>query len=199
MDTKDDQIRVILVGGSGYTGFEAVRYLARHPQAELIGVYGPEHELGEMEGFHPLLSKQVGLCQELFEADKLAGLGADLAILCVPHQVAMNYVPALRQAGLRVIDLSADYRLCDAAVYEQWYAPHTDPAGLAEAVYGLPELNREQIREARLIACPGFYPNTLWSKRYTIQGFLITRGAPSISGKRREPAESSASRRARST
>ncbi len=158
MDTKDDQIRVILVGGSGYTGFEAVRYLARHPQAKLIGVYGPEHELGEMEGFHPLLSKQVGLCQELFEADKLAGLGADLAILCVPHQVAMNYVPALRQAGLRVIDLSADYRLCDAAVYEQWYAPHTDAAGLAEAVYGLPEYYAEKIKTAGLVANPGCYP-----------------------------------------
>ena len=79
-------------------------------------------------------------------------------MLCVPHKVAMSYVPALRQAGLRVIDWSADYRLKDPAVYEKWYCPHTDPAGLAEAVYGLPEYFADQIRKADLVANPGCYP-----------------------------------------
>ena len=155
---KDSPIRVVLVGGSGYAGFEAVRWLMRHPQAELVGIYGPQSELGPMDAFYPLLSKTVTLSQELFEADKVAAMGADLAMLCVPHKVAMSYVPALRGAGLRVIDWSADYRLSDVTVYEKWYCPHTDPEGLAEAVYGLPEYFADAIRIASLVANPGCYP-----------------------------------------
>jgi len=151
-------IRVILVGGSGYAGFEAVRWLLRHPAAELVGVYGPANELGAMEQFYPLLSKMTDLSQELFAPAKAAAAGAALAMLCVPHKVAMSYVPVLRQAGLRVIDWSADYRIKNAAVYEKFYVPHTDPEGLAEAVYGLPEYYREQIKKADLIANPGCYP-----------------------------------------
>ena len=152
------KIKVVLIGGSGYEGFEAVRWLSRHPNAELIRIFGPEKELGPMEGFYPLLSKQVKLSQELFDPRRIVALGADLAMLCVPHKVAMSYVPALRAGGLRVIDWSADYRLADAAVYEKWYLPHTDPAGLAEAVYGLPEYYAERIRSAGLVANPGCYP-----------------------------------------
>ena len=155
---SDSRIRVVLVGGSGYTGFEAVKYLARHRHAELVGIFGPPDELGPMEGFYPHLSKLCSLAQELFEPEKLASLDADLALLCVPHKVAMSYVPALLAAGLRVIDWSADYRLRDAAVYAKWYCPHTDPDGLAEAVYGLPEYFAERIRTARLVANPGCYP-----------------------------------------
>ena len=158
MAENDRKIRVALIGGSGYAGFQAVRRLMRHPQAELAAVYGPRNELGRMEDFYPLLSGHVSLSQELFDADKLADLGADLAMLCVPHKVAMEYVPLLRNAGLRVIDLSADYRLSDAAVYEKWYCPHTDPEGLAEAVYGLPEYYAEKIAAASLVANPGCYP-----------------------------------------
>ena len=156
----DRTLRVILVGGSGYAGFEAIRWLCRHPRAELVGVFGPENELGAMDGFYPLLTGQTALRQELFEVDKLDGLEADLAMLCVPHKVAMSYVPALRAAGLRVIDWSADYRLGDAAVYERWYCPHTDAAGLAEAVYGLPEYFRDRIAGAALVANPGCYPTS---------------------------------------
>ena len=158
MSENGKKIRVILVGGSGYAGFEAVRWLLRHPHAELVGIFGPEGELGPMDQFYPLLGKQVDLSQELFEPDKVAGLGADVAMLCVPHKVAMSYVPALRKASLRVIDWSADYRLPDAGVYEQWYCPHTDPQGLAEAVYGLPEYFADDIRTAGLVANPGCYP-----------------------------------------
>jgi N-acetyl-gamma-glutamyl-phosphate reductase len=155
---KGSKIRVVLVGGSGYAGFEAIRLLQRHPNAQLVSVFGPASELGPMAGFFPLLGKYVTLSQELFEVEKVTALGADLAMLCVPHKVAMSYVPALRKAGLRVIDWSADYRLADAAVYEKWYCPHTDPAGLAEAVYGLPEYFAEQIKPASLVANPGCYP-----------------------------------------
>jgi N-acetyl-gamma-glutamyl-phosphate reductase len=156
--SKNSKIRVVLVGGSGYAGFEAIRWLLRHPQAELVGVFGPASELGPMEDFYPLLSKTVTLSQELFEPKKVAALKADLAMLCVPHKVAMSYVPALRKAHLRVIDWSADYRLTDAAVYEKWYCAHTDPEGLAEAVYGLPEYFAEKIASADLVANPGCYP-----------------------------------------
>jgi len=151
-------INVILVGGSGYAGFEAIRWLLRHPVAKLVGIYGPQGELGPMADFYPLLSEQMSLSQELFEPDKLKSLAADLAMLCVPHKIAMSYVPALRNAGLRVIDWSADYRLTDAAIYEKWYVPHTDPDGLAEAVYALPEYYGEQIHSANLLANPGCYP-----------------------------------------
>ena len=158
MTGQQKTIRVVLIGGSGYAGFEVIRWLMRHPQAELAGIYGPASELGPMEQFYPLLSKQIDLSQELFEPERVAGVGADLAMLCVPHKVAMSYVPSLRQAGLRVIDWSADYRLSDLAVYEQWYCPHTDAAGLADAVYGLPEYFADQIRDADLVANPGCYP-----------------------------------------
>ena len=153
-------IRVVLIGGSGYAGFEVIRWLLRHPRAELAGVFGPENELGPMEEFYPLLSKLCAHSQELFESGKVASLNADLAMLCVPHKVAMSYVPTLRKAGLRVIDWSGDYRLGDAALYEKWYCPHTDLDGLTEAVYGLPEYFSERIRTANLVANPGCYPTS---------------------------------------
>ncbi|MDP6634252.1 MAG: N-acetyl-gamma-glutamyl-phosphate reductase [Phycisphaerae bacterium] len=158
MTQSDRKIRVVLIGGSGYAGFEVVRWLLRHPNAKLVGVFGPSNELGPMEQFYPLLSAQTDLVQELFDADRVANIGADLAMLCVPHKVAMSYVPTLRAAGLRIIDWSADYRLTDAAVYEKWYSPHTDPDGLTDAVYGLPEYYRDAIAQASLVANPGCYP-----------------------------------------
>jgi N-acetyl-gamma-glutamyl-phosphate reductase len=158
MSSSAKKIKVILVGGSGYAGLEVIRWLMRHPQAELAAVYGPPNELGPLDQFFPRLSKQVPLRQELFDMAKIASLGADLAMLCVPHKVAMSYVPQLRKAGLRVIDWSADYRIADAKEYEKWYCPHEDPAGLAEAVYGLPEYFADRIRKAGLVANPGCYP-----------------------------------------
>ena len=157
MPKSKQTIRVALVGGSGYAGFEAIRLLGRHAQAELVGIYGPEAEVGPITGFYPLLSGTVEMDQELYDPGKLAA-GADLAMLCVPHKVAMSYVPGLREAGVRVIDWSADYRLNDPAVYEKWYCPHTDQARLAEAVYGLPEFHAGQIASAGLVANPGCSP-----------------------------------------
>ncbi|MBI5723337.1 MAG: N-acetyl-gamma-glutamyl-phosphate reductase [Planctomycetes bacterium] len=159
MSKKNGKIRVALIGGSGYAGFEAIRILMRHPQAQLVGVFGPEKELGPMESFYPLLSKQVMLSQDMFAPDRVAALKPDLAMLCVPHKVAMEYVSVLRKGGIRCIDWSADYRLKDPVEYEKWYAhKHADAAGLAEAVYGLPEYFADKIRTAGLIANPGCYP-----------------------------------------
>lgn len=156
-NSLDRKVRVILVGGSGYAGLEAIRWMLRHPHAEIVGVYG-HSSIGPLDQFYPLLSKQFKLSQELFEGDKLADINADLAMLCVPHKIAMSYVPALREAGLRIIDWSADYRLTDRCVYEEWYCPHTDPDGLTDAVYGLPEYYADSIRNAKLVANPGCYP-----------------------------------------
>ena len=150
-------IRVALIGGSGYAGFEAIRLLRRHPHAKLTGIYGPAEEVGPITGFYPLLGKTVEMDQQLYDPDKVAA-SADLAMLCVPHKVAMSYVPQLREAGVKVIDWSADYRLKDRAVYEQFYCPHTDADRLAEAVYGLPEYYAERIAGAGLVANPGCYP-----------------------------------------
>ena len=193
MARSQNKIRVALIGGSGYAGFEVIRWLLRHPTADLVGVYGPAEELGPMESFYPLLSKQVTLCQELFDADRVAA-GADLAMLCVPHSVAMTYVPALRGAGLRVIDWSADYRFTDAAVYEKWYCPHTDAASLTDAVYGLPEYYGDQIREADLVGNPGCYPTcsilalapVLRAELIEPDGIIIT-AASGVSGAGRKP------------
>ena len=158
MSKQHKKVRVVLIGGSGYAGFEVIRWLLRHPMAELQGVFGPANELGPMEQFYPLLTKQVKLSQELFEIEKVKAIRPDLAMLCVPHKVAMSYVPQLRDAGIRVIDWSADYRISDADVYEKWYCPHMDRTHLAEAVYGLPEFFADKIRGAGLVANPGCYP-----------------------------------------
>lgn len=151
-------IRVVLVGGSGYAGFEALRWLRRHPAAQVVGVFGPEGELGPMNEFYPLLTGQCDLDQERFDIDAVASRGADLAMLCVPHKVAMAYVPKLRKIGLKVIDWSADYRLNSREVYENWYCEHTDADRFAEAVYGLPEYFADDIAKADLVANPGCYP-----------------------------------------
>src|SRR5689334_21631516 len=97
-------VRVVLIGGSGYAGYEVIRILLRHGQAELVGIYWPKTELVPMEQFYPLLAKQVKLSQELFDIDRIAAVNPDVAMLCVPHKVAMDYVPKLRAIGVRCID-----------------------------------------------------------------------------------------------
>jgi len=153
------KINVVLVGGSGYTGFEIIRILLRHPHARLVASCG-ESQLGPLENIHPHFAGCALPVQESFDADRIAAHGPDVAILCAPHKVAMQYAPQLRARGIRCIDLSADYRLKDRAVYEKWYCPHTDAAGLAEAVYGLPEFYADAIRLAGLVANPGCYPTS---------------------------------------
>lgn len=159
MVTAVKKIRVVLVGCSGYAGLEVMRLLARHGQAELVGVFGSADK-GPVADLHPSLAGLVPFSQYAFDIAKVAALNPDLAILCAPHKVAMSYVPQLRAQGIRCIDCSADYRLSDRALYEKWYCPHTDPAGLAEAVYGLPEYFADKIRTAGLVANPGCYPTS---------------------------------------
>lgn len=153
-------IPVAVVGASGYAARELMGILARHPYADLVMATSRADESTRVDSLHPSLNRIVDLACEPFDADKLAEK-ARFAFLGLPHAASLAVVPQLRQRGVRVIDLSADYRLKDAAVYADWYAhTHNDPEGLAEAVYGLPEIYRDQIPTANLIANPGCYTST---------------------------------------
>ncbi|MEQ1440684.1 N-acetyl-gamma-glutamyl-phosphate reductase [Fontimonas sp. SYSU GA230001] len=153
-------IKIGIVGGTGYTGAELLRLLARHPHAR-IEVLTSRKEAGlRADRLFPQLR---GHCELPFEAPDPARLAAcDAVFFATPHGTAMQMAPALVDAGVRVIDLSADFRLADAAEFQRWYGlEHTCPELLAEAVYGLPEVNRAQIAKARLVANPGCYPTSV--------------------------------------
>jgi N-acetyl-gamma-glutamyl-phosphate reductase len=151
---------VAIVGASGYGSRELMRILANHPGAKIVMATSRSDEAPEVAALHPSLRGRVDLACEPFDADRLASV-AKFAFLGLPHTASLEVTPALRARGVRVIDLSADYRLKDAATYADWYGhAHTDAEGLASAVYGLPELYRSIIPPANLIANPGCYTST---------------------------------------
>ena len=153
-------VNVAIVGASGYAARELVRLLLNHPGARVAMATSRQDEAPRLDALHPGLYGRTTLACEPFDADKLAGR-ASVAFLGLPHTASLAVVPALRERGVRVIDLSADYRLKDPRVYADWYEhEHTDPDGLRAAVYGLPELYREAIPAANLIANPGCYTST---------------------------------------
>ncbi len=153
-------IKIGIVGGTGYTGVELLRLLAAHPEVELSLITSRSEAGLPVAEMFPNLRGHVDLA---FSAPDEAALAAcDLVFFATPNGVAMQSVPALLAAGVRVIDLAADFRLKDTGEWAQWYGqPHACPDVLAEAVYGLPEVNREVIRGARLIANPGCYPTAV--------------------------------------
>jgi N-acetyl-gamma-glutamyl-phosphate reductase len=154
-------IKVAILGGSGYTALELMKILLRHPQAEIVAVTSRQDDTPLVAELHPSLTGRISLRCESFNADALAARGVQCAFGCLPHGVSMSTLPALLERGLRVIDLSADYRLRDPNVYAQWYGEsHEDLAHLAQAVYGLPEIYGDDIPSAPLIANPGCYPQT---------------------------------------
>lgn len=153
-------IKVGIVGGTGYTGVELLRLLAPHPDVELTVITSRKEAGMPVADMFPSLRGHVSLA---FSAPENAGLEAcDVVYFATPHGVAMAQAPALLAAGVKVIDLAADFRLKDTATFEKWYGmPHACPELLTEAVYGLPEINRDAIRTARLIGLPGCYPTTM--------------------------------------
>lgn len=153
-------IRVGIIGASGYTGEELVRLLCRHPGVTLTVATSRQYAGKPLCQVFPNLLQLTDLVCEDGAVAELAGR-ADVFFTAVPHQTAMAIVPTLLEAGKKVIDLSADFRISDALVYEQWYQPHSAVEYLREAVYGLPELHRDQIRSARLVANPGCYPTSI--------------------------------------
>jgi N-acetyl-gamma-glutamyl-phosphate reductase len=151
-------IRVAIVGASGYTGAESIAILLGHSEAELTYLTALAEECGAVADVFPRFKGRCDLEIEPLDLDKLAQT-ADVALCCLPHKVSMGFVPKLLDAGLKVIDFSADYRLKDVSVYEKFYGvEHTDHANLARAAFGLPELFREKIKDADLVANPGCFP-----------------------------------------
>src|SRR5579885_2682015 len=154
-------IKVAILGGSGYTAAELLKILLRHPEVEIVAVTSRKEETPLVAELHPSLTGRTSLRCEPFNADRLVARGVQCAFGCLPHGASMSTLPALLERGIRVIDLSADYRLRDPNVYAQWYGEsHEDLAHLAQAVYGLPELYGDEIPTARLVANPGCYPQT---------------------------------------
>jgi N-acetyl-gamma-glutamyl-phosphate reductase len=153
--------KVAILGGSGYTALELIKILLRHPSVEIAAVTSRQSDMPRLAELHPSLTGRIDLRCEPFDADRLAARGVQCVFSCLPHGASMATLPALLQRGLRVIDLSADYRLRDPNVYAQWYGEsHTDLTHLAQAVYGLPEVYGDAISTAQLIANPGCYPQT---------------------------------------
>jgi N-acetyl-gamma-glutamyl-phosphate reductase len=153
-------VRVAVVGASGYTGVELIRLLQSHPGVDITCVTSRQNAGESIAAVFPSLRGRCDLvCDPVDPA--LIAAKADFVFTAMPHQSAMEVVPALLAAGRKVVDLSADYRLRDVSVYEAWYARHTSAELLAEAVYGLPELYRAQVAAARLVANPGCYPTSV--------------------------------------
>lgn len=153
-------MKVGIIGASGYTGVELARILSSHPEVELTVATSRQYAGKPLSEIFPNLRKRVDLICENLPAEELVER-ADFFFTAVPHKTAMDLVPSLLEAGKKVVDLSADFRLRDVAVYEQWYQAHSSPELIEEAVYGLPELYRNQVKDARLVANPGCYPTSV--------------------------------------
>jgi len=153
-------LKIGVVGGTGYAGVELLRLLAQHPGCELVAITSRQEAGRDVADLFPNLRGRVAL---KFSDPEEAGLtGCDLVFFATPNGVAMEQARQLVDAGVRIIDIAADFRIRDVAVWEQCYGrKHACPDLLAEAVYGLPEVNRERIREARILANPGCYPTAV--------------------------------------
>src|SRR5574337_73830 len=158
MGETRQQIRVAVVGASGYTGVELLRLLINHPAAEIAAVTSESHADSPIDEVFPGLFGILNLTCRKFDAREVAKR-ADVVFLALPHKAAMTAAVELLPLGRKIIDLSADFRFRDPAVYRQWYGvDHVAPELLKEAVYALPELYRQQLVVARLAAAPGCYP-----------------------------------------
>jgi N-acetyl-gamma-glutamyl-phosphate reductase len=158
------RIKTAIVGASGYTGMELLRLLLVHPGVSLVAATSRQEAGKSLSEVFPRFAKAPGAELKFIEPDpdQIAATGAQVAFLALPHGVAAEIAHALLERGLKVIDLSADFRLRDAAVYQEFYGhAHPAPDLLAEAVYGLPEIRAGEIKTARLVASPGCYPTSI--------------------------------------
>ncbi|MDI6725800.1 MAG: N-acetyl-gamma-glutamyl-phosphate reductase [Smithellaceae bacterium] len=152
--------RIAIYGASGYTGQELLRLLLQHPSAEVVAITSRKLASSPISEVYPHLYGATDLTFSDLSPREVAGI-ADIVFLALPHQASMEFVPTLLAAGRKVIDLSADFRLKSEEVYATWYGPHSYPDLLAKSVYGIPELYRREIAEARLVANPGCYPTSV--------------------------------------
>ncbi|HTM59479.1 MAG TPA: N-acetyl-gamma-glutamyl-phosphate reductase [Burkholderiales bacterium] len=153
-------IKVGIVGGTGYTGVELLRLLAQHPDVDLRAITSRKEAGTPVSAMFPGLRRHIDL--KFSEPTPQTLRGCDVVFFATPNGVAMGEARAVLDAGARIVDLSADFRIRDIAEWERWYkTKHASPELVSEAVYGLPEVNREGIRKARLIANPGCYPTAV--------------------------------------
>jgi N-acetyl-gamma-glutamyl-phosphate reductase len=150
--------KVAVIGASGYAGLELVRLLARHPGCELVALTSLEYPGQAFSEIFPALAGIVDLPFSPDPTPSMIAALAEVIFTAIPHQTAMGLVPRFLELGCKVVDLSADFRFREVSLYEKWYQAHTAPELCPEAVYGLPELYREEVRRARLVGNPGCYP-----------------------------------------
>ncbi|PID43036.1 MAG: N-acetyl-gamma-glutamyl-phosphate reductase [Proteobacteria bacterium] len=153
-------INVAIVGASGYTGVELARIIHTHPSATLTAATSRQFDGKPLSDVFPNLKGCTDIICRNHSVEEIIER-ADLIFCAVPHKTAMALVPSFIAAGKKVIDLSADYRIKDVKTYESWYQEHSSPELVAKAVYGLPELYRNTIKEAQLVANPGCYPTSI--------------------------------------
>lgn len=185
--------RVGILGPTGYAGLELIRILLRHPDAEIVYLGARREERPRIDDIWPVLKNRIDMPCSIIGQDAMPKM--DVAFLALPHTLAMSHVPGLLASGVKVVDISADYRLKDPAVFKKWYkVDHTDAKNLPQAVYGLCELFRSQIPGANLIANPGCYPTAvelalapLLKKGLAAKGRIIIDAKSGISGAGREP------------
>jgi N-acetyl-gamma-glutamyl-phosphate reductase len=183
--------RVAVLGASGYAGAIAAMLVHRHPYFELAHVTARSEAGQRLDDVHP--RTRVPLELEPWDPD--AQSDVDAALVCWPHRVAAPAVAALRERGVRVVDLSADFRLRDRGIYEDWYGPHGAPGLFGQGVYGLPELHRDAIAGAGLVANPGCYPTAALLAlaplaRAGLLGDVVIDAKSGVSGAGREPTQS---------
>ncbi len=153
-------IKAGIIGGTGYTGVELLRLLVQHPRAEVVTISSRSEKERPVTDVFPSLRGYTELC--FSDPDEADLESCDVVFAATPNGVAMTHARALMEEGVRLIDLSADFRIVDVSEWSRWYQlEHTCPELVAEAVYGLPEINRERIRDARLVANPGCYPTSV--------------------------------------
>lgn len=190
-----DRVEVAVIGASGYTGAELLRLLSLHPRMRLAAVTSEKSAGLPVADVFPHLARFVSLAFEPLAPDAVAKR-ADAVFLALPHTKSFTPAAVCLEAGKKVVDLSADFRLHDPAAYERWYqTPHPHPDLLERAVYGLPELHRREIQQATLVASPGCYPTAailglapLVSRGLVAPGSIIVDAKSGVSGAGRSPA-----------
>ncbi|MBE9536399.1 MAG: N-acetyl-gamma-glutamyl-phosphate reductase [Proteobacteria bacterium] len=187
-------IKAVIVGGTGYTGLELIRLLLGHPRVKLTAITSTTQAGKTVTDFFPSLNGKTDLSFEPFDCKRIAD-AAGLAFTALPHGASMDVVSQLVEAGLKVIDLSADFRLKNLADYNEWYGEHKSPELLEKAAYGLPELNGEEIKDASLVANPGCYPTSAILPLYPLlkdgvidSKTVVINSASGLSGAGRVPA-----------
>ena len=157
----DNTVKVAILGASGYTGLELIRLVSGHPQMELCGITSRTHAGKALSDVFPRFQGTRFASVKFIMPAEVSGLGVEAAFLALPHGKAATYAKELLKVGVRVFDLSADFRLNDLKVYEEFYGDHPAPELLDTAVYGMPELYEEKIKGASLVASPGCYPTSI--------------------------------------